>query len=189
MVAELDLWDSSDRVSVDGGAITMNGAPLSLVDMTSHNGGKYYELSSALGQTVPFSYSGGQLIFSVSGSASFAALTDTFAYVNRDMNVTSPSEISPALSKSRGFSITWDYSAGSADTIRVTVTDDSAGGVIRYCPDNGSTTISASDLASFKTGTLNISVARYSYKLATDAFGRKYGMAAFTEEQIDGSLH
>jgi hypothetical protein len=189
MNAEVDLWDTVDLVPVSGGSVTMNGTALSLINMTSYGGGKYYQLSSALGQTVPFSYSGGQLIFSATGSSSFAALADTFAYVNKDMNITSPSIYSPAISKSAGFTLTWGYNSGSTDTIMVNVYDDSSGGIIRMCSDNGSTTFTSTDLASFKTGELHISVSRMSYKYATDGSGRQYVMAAYTDEVIYGSLY
>ena len=182
--AEVDLWDSTDQGPVNGGTVTMNGTPITPVDYTADSGGYSYILDIAAGQTVPISFSGGPLVFSVSGSSKFVALTDTTTFPNRDMNVTAPG-IGATVSKSSGFTINWSNNVGSSQTIVIRVSGDTTGAVQYITTDNGSLTVPSTDLSAFTTGgRCRVSVSRISYKYTTDTYGRTYVMAAWTTSTI-----
>jgi hypothetical protein len=183
------LWNTSDsavRVPVAGGTVSMNGTSLTLVDETANGGGKYYQNDVNFDNTVPFSTSGGSLVFSASGGASFAGLADSITFPNSDIHVTAPT-FSTSISKSAGFTVTWNYISGSTNSIAIQVIGDSSGYQLYLVSDNGNYSVPSADLSAF-SGNTRVRVSRISYKSARDASNRNYAMVAYTTSTIYHSL-
>ena len=181
------LWDSASSVAVSGGTVSINGTTMPTMDHSADGNGIYYLMNSGNSETVPMAYDGSQLIFSVSGNSNFSALTDTIAYVNKQLSLSSP-VLYDTLQKSSGFTISWPYNSGSTDTIAIELIDDTSY-YVTGTYDNGSFTVTSSMLTGFPTGSLiNVAVTRIKYKYATDANGRQYVMACYSSENDEHPL-
>jgi hypothetical protein len=181
------------HLPVSGGTVTMNSTMIPYSSISNDSIGYTYQLDSAAGQSVPILFNGSPLVFSVSGSSQFAALTDSITFPNEDMNVTAPA-VGAKISKSSDLTVRWDYVPGGVDSITliVFVADDSdsvpLGNEVAFFTigDNGSLTVPASTFSSFPAGEgLTISVKRYNEKYGVDPLGRRYLMESSTVSYIN----
>ncbi len=195
--ASATLWSTASADPVFGGAVQMNST------MLPFSTAYLVDSSQTGGPSLPISFNGGPVVFSISGSSQFPALTDSITFPSRDIHVTSPSAGS-AISQSAGFTITWDYTPGSTDSIVISygapvgidavVSNqpmiDSGSGLYSTgfaTGDNGSFTVPPSALSDFITGDqLSIEVTRYREKYGMDKLGHKYIMEAYTSSTIFG---
>jgi hypothetical protein len=174
--AIVSLYDSG--ILVSGGAVTID----SMVIPPWGNTIVSYQLDSASGQSVPILLNGAQVVFSVSGSSQYPPLRDSVTFPNRDMKVTAPTA-GATVSKSAGFSVTWDYVPNSSDSIELDVVKESTGGNTIYnIADNGSFMVPASALSVFNTGDwVLISMYRHKITYGVDKLGHQYDMEAWSK--------
>ncbi len=178
------LWNSDKHVPVSGGVVTMNSTVIPFSSSSNDSNGFSYQLDHAAGESVPFSFNGGPLVFSLAGSSEFPALTDSITFPNQDMNVTSPAG-GAVISKSSGFIVNWNHVQNSTDSIMVTITEDSVTTGVQYTTtDNGAITVPAAALSVFKPGgRMNITVSRFINKNGT-YMDRQYKMESWSESII-----
>ncbi len=177
--ALVSLWDSSTSVPIAGGTVDINSTALPQVNHSFDGGGINYELSTAASQTVPMVFDGSQLVFSVSGSSSFAALADTLNFVNKEMSITVPG-IGDTVSKGAGFALAWSHVASSPNTVVIQIIGDSSYSE-NVVSDNGAFTITSAMLTGFSSGNnIEVVATRITYLDKTAPDGRNYAMASFS---------
>jgi hypothetical protein len=181
-IAYAALFNNSYRGSVDGGTVTVNGSTI-----TRHyfSAGMFYQSTSSDGSskpdTVPYRHDGGYYVFSVSGSAGFAAYTDSVASPREDLSIIYPTAYD-TISKATGCTVKWN--GVSSDAARVTIGDtvSTVGhqGFGRTTSDNGSLVISPGDLAGLQTGPVTVMITRGNYTVAHASGDRKILLTAET---------
>lgn len=183
--AIVHLWDSISTASISGGTVKLNNGILSVKNFGSD--GYYYHSSSGEGTTPGFSFDGSYQVFDVAGSATFPTFTDSLQSPNAAVTVTSPTT-SSSLSKASGFTVTWSVPSGSTSDIFVTVHDSVSSSYIeKAVSDNGSCTITTSDLSVLSANPLTVAVTRVKYKEAVHN-GKKIVMAVYSTEAIHCTL-
>ncbi len=187
--AAVALWSGDSVFSVFGGAVTANGTMLN--STTIAGGGTTYSNRLPTGQygAIPYTLNGSFQVFDVSGSASFGALRDSVRSPAADLSVQFP-VAGASLSKSAGFTVQWN--GASADVAHVMVVDSATSvghqSFGKIVGDNGSYTVSPSDLSNLTTGPVTILVSRGNYKVATAPDGRKYTLTAYSQHEIHATL-
>jgi len=156
------FFDSSYELAY-GGTLTYNGSNVpDVVDST------VYMLD-----TTAVVINGSQNYFNVSGSGSIPSFADTVSSPTGNTYISSP--IAGDTVNRTGFTITWN--GVSADTAHVVLMGHASNGnsvmFEKTIPNNGSFTITSTDLNSFANGELYVGIARVNYKMKTLSNSKK----------------
>jgi len=185
------LWNNTNFLSVDGGTLTLNG--ISIIKQSYGTNGIIYKSVDVDGSgnpdDVPLIFNGSYHVFNVSGTSMFSALIDSVISPTADLTVSYPLSTS-TISKSSGFTLTWNGVGADTAHIMILDSDTTIGHVIfsKSMSDNGSLTITPTDLSPLQTGSIEIIVARGNYKIATDILNRAYLLSVYSKQTIHTTL-
>ena len=179
-----NLYNGSGS-DVDGGTFDFNGTSVTKHTFTS---GVSYNTSNSDGGTVSLSFNGAFHVFAISGSSSYSSFTDSLRSPNGSMAVSAPT-IASTLSRSSSYTVTWSYTTASSNTVLIQVTDTTGTGIVqKTVSDNGTYTLTSTDLSGLAAGPIKVAVSRINYREGTDSNSRNYVLALWTTKITDCTL-
>ena len=169
--------DTMDYDFCMAGTCTVNGLTIPQSDISD----SYWE------DSVSFSADGSMNSFSVSGSGTIGAYSDSLASPSSSTAISSPST---GDTITRGGDLTLNWNSGGSDTVYIYLMGADTNGVNTRrldftVPNNGSYTIQGSNMGGFQAGQdLAIAVGRVNYKKIARGNSRQYIIVTHSDHMI-----
>jgi hypothetical protein len=166
-----------DPDPLDAGTVTLDGTGLTKSSNNIYN------------NDIPFGLSQ-PLIWTVSGSSSVPAFTDTVYSPSVKAAILAPA-VGADVSKATALTITWTPTADTNDVMALQFTSDvntTQGVIVESLPDNGSYTITSAQLNQIGLGKATIILLRGNYRLGAASNGKKYFIAAWSQNERDVNI-
>ena len=170
--ADVTLWNRNTTFGVNGGRVYLSGTELPWLGAPYQN---YTPAGERL--AIPLYFDGRYHVFTVSGSSEFAAMSDSIRSPGAPLTVISPTPID-TISRSAGFTILWNATGAEAAYVWISDTSRTIGhqNFATSTDDDGSLTLTPSDLSTLIEGPINVAIYCGNHKSVHGANGRDYDL-------------